>query len=139
MKLAFFHVSALLCLFMAPSLALAADPIYNVIDQPVSRADGKLLTEDDVRRALVSAGSSRGWVMTPQAPGVLIARLNVRKHMAEARIDYSPASFSITYQNSSNLDYGTNRRGVQVIHKNYNRWINNLRNDAVIALSAKMD
>lgn len=133
------RVLVLLCLVALPMLAQATDPVYNVVDQPVSRADGKPLTAEDVRRALVASGTSRGWVMTPQEPGVLIARLNVRKHMAEARVDYSATAFSIHYSSSSNLDYGTNRKGEPVIHRNYNRWINNLRNDTVLALSGLSD
>jgi len=130
---------ALLCLAFLPLLAHATDPIYNVSNQQVARADGKPLTEDDVRRALVASGAARGWVITPQGPGVLMARLNVRKHMAEARISYTSSSFSITYVTSSNLDYDKDRNGQEVIHRNYNRWINNLRNDTVLALSALAD
>lgn len=119
--------------------ALAAKPIYNLSNQPVSRADSKPLTAEQVRKAIVAAGAARGWVISPAGEGALTARLTVRKHVAEAHIEYSAAAFSIAYVSSTNLDYKKNRKGEEFIHRNYNRWINNLRVDTVNALMATTD
>jgi len=114
-------------------------PIYDVRSQPIARADGNPLTTDEVQRAIIAAGTARGWIITPSGPDSLEASITVRKHSAECHIDYSNTSFSIQYVDSTSLDYGTTRSGQRVIHKNYNRWVNNLRNDVVLSLSALKD
>jgi hypothetical protein len=59
--------------------------------------------------------------MKPIEPGLIEGTLLLRTHMAKVNIKYDTSSYSITYKESSNLDYdGTN------IHKNYNGWIQNL-------------
>jgi hypothetical protein len=51
--------------------------------------------------------------------------------MAEVRVNYTATSYSITYANSQNL-----RASGGKIHKNYNRWVNNLDKDIQVNLSA---
>ena len=108
--------------------AQATDPIRNVERQAVSGAG---VTPDQVRRALMAAGALRGWTVSETAPGTLRGVYTVRTHMAEVTIPYSATDFSIRYTSSADLDYGTNRAGEEVIHRNYNRWVNNLREDAL--------
>ena len=52
--------------------------------------------------------------------------------MAKVRIGFDKTEFSIVYADSTNLNYdGTS------IHYNYNRWVNNLRQDILREVSAK--
>lgn len=96
-------------------------PIMNVDGAAVSSASGKPLTTDQVRSAIVRAGAALGWQMKDEKPGLLIGTLQLRTHTAVVEIPYSPASYSIKYRSSVNLD----EKGGN-IHKNYNGWIQNL-------------
>ena len=99
-------------------------PIMNVTDQPVVTAAGKPLTADQVRDAIVAAGTGLGWVMTPVSPGLVSGRLALREHAAVVDIRYSATTYSITYKDSTNLHYRDGQ-----IHKNYNGWVENLDRD----------
>ena len=96
-------------------------PIMNIPDTPVVTGEGKPLTPDQVRNAIVAAGNGLGWVMTPVAPDVVNGRLSLRTHLAIVDVRYTATTYSITYKDSTNLDYQNGQ-----IHKNYNGWIENL-------------
>lgn len=100
--------------------ACTSRPIMNVNDAPVVTS-GKAATMQDVQTAIVRAGTSLGWVMTPVRPGLVSGRLDLRTHTAVVDVPYDTKAFSIKYKESTNLNAdGTN------IHKNYNGWIENL-------------
>ncbi len=109
------------------SLAIAtgcrtSTPIYNVQDATVVTNSDKPATANDVKKAILRAGTSLGWNMKEEKPGHIIGTLNLRSHMAQVDIKYSPSSYSITYRDSQNLNYdGTN------IHGNYNGWVQRLQ------------
>lgn len=91
-------------------------PIANVYT-PV----GASHTEAEVKNAILSAGLQNKWLMHVTAPGSIKARLQTRGHVAEVRINYSATRYSISYDNSINLLASGGQ-----IHKNYNRWVQNL-------------
>jgi hypothetical protein len=94
--------------------------VYNVYDEPVVVVGDKHSPED-VKKAIVRAGSALGWSMKMVEPGKIIGTLHLRKHMAKVEIPYTKSSYSILYMGSDKLNYdGTN------IHSNYNGWIQNL-------------
>jgi hypothetical protein len=99
-------------------------PIVNVTDQPVVSTAGKELTADQVRNGIVAAGNGLGWVMTPVSPGFVSGRLSLRDHVAVVEVRYTATMYSITYKDSTNLNYHDGQ-----IHKNYNGWIENLDRD----------
>lgn len=99
-------------------------PIVNVTDQPVVTAAGKQLTADQVRTAIVSAGNGLGWVITPVSPGLLSGRFVSVDHVAVVDIRYTDKLYTITYKDSTNLNY----KGTQ-IHKAYNAWVETLDRD----------
>lgn len=99
-------------------------PIRNVPDSAVVTGTGKPVTPDEVRSAIVRAGSGLGWAMTPTDPGLVTGRLALRGHVAVVDVRYTAQNYSITYKDSSNLDYKDGQ-----IHKNYNGWIENLNRD----------
>ena len=116
---------ALLALFvLLPLAACTSKPILNVSNEPIVVASGRTATMDNVRDAILRAGSKLGWQMTPAAPGVVDGRLNLRDHVAMIDVKYDTQSFSIVYRDSTNLDY---RNGQ--IHRNYNGWIENLNRE----------
>lgn len=110
-------------LIAASALALGAcaagQPVYNVESAPIVAQ--KTLSMNDVRTAIVRAGSGLGWQMQPEAPGRVKGTLNVRNLMAVIDVTHDTKSYSIKYRDSQGLQAkdGT-------IHKNYNGWIQNL-------------
>jgi hypothetical protein len=110
-------------LIAASALALGAcaagQPVYNVESAPIVAQ--KNLTMNDVRTAIIRAGSGLGWQMQPEGPGRIKGTLNVRQHMAVIDVTHDTKSYSIKYRDSTGLNAkdGT-------IHKNYNGWVQNL-------------
>ena len=122
-----------LILFVSLSLAFIAGcrsaAVYNVDDAAVVTSVDKYSAQD-VKKAIMRAGGSLGWMMKENGPGKIVATLNIRKHMAKIDIDYSTKSYSIRYKDSQNLNYdGTN------IHSNYNGWIQRLNDNIQIQLN----
>ncbi|CPR15442.1 lipoprotein [Brenneria goodwinii] len=89
-------------------------------------------TDDQVKKAILQAGLEREWVMTPVSPGLINGHLDQRGHVADIRINYSPTSYSINYVSSRNLIAGDGK-----IHRNYNRWINNLDREIQLKLAGQ--
>lgn len=130
----------MLLAFMTPMAQASDAPLQNVDRQAVARADGKPVTAEQVKQAIVRAGALRGWVITPVRDGHMIGDINVRnKHTAKVDIGYDAGGFSIKYVDSTNLRYRKDEDGKDVIHNNYNRWVNNLRHDTVNAVRALID
>jgi hypothetical protein len=50
--------------------------------------------------------------------------LYIRSHVATVDIYFGTTSYSIIYKDSVNLDYKDGR-----IHRNYNKWVQNLNSD----------
>ncbi|MFL7010687.1 hypothetical protein [Enterovibrio norvegicus] len=92
-------------------------PIRNVENAPIAHN----LPAATVKQAILQSGSNRGWVMTEIEPGVIRGELFVRSHSAVIDVKYSDKVYSIHYVDSDNLKYSDGK-----IHRNYNRWINNL-------------
>ncbi len=115
-------VNAVLVLSLIAITVGCFAPVYNVTDQPIAPSGGKPRTLEEVKAAIVSAGEFRGWTMKDIAPGLLegIHRLNVI--IAVVDIKYSTTSYSITYKDSSQLNYD----GTQ-IHMAYNDWVKDLQ------------
>ena len=76
-----------------------------------------------IRQAIISALEVRQWRVDRIEPTQIYASISVRQlHHASIVVDYSPIDSLIRYRNSQGLD---NEDGE--IHRNYNRWVNNLR------------
>lgn len=97
-------------------------PIHNVRNAPIT-PPGDEITMEQVKDAIIRAGSGLGWRMRPVDPGHIVGTLHLRSHMAKVDITYDTDSYDITYKDSSNLDKKGNK-----IHSNYNGWIQNLDN-----------
>jgi hypothetical protein len=99
-------------------------PIRNINDAPVVLGSGKAATADQVRTAIVGAGTGLGWTMTPTAPGLVTGRIVLRGHTALIDVRYTATTYTIAYKDSTNLDFRDGQ-----IHKNYNGWIENLNRE----------
>jgi len=98
----------------------ATAPVQNVSGAPIE-ASIPNPSLDAINKAIIRAGSTLGWQMTPKKPGLIEAELRLRTHMARVNIHYDTKTYSITYADSHDLAYdGAN------IHPNYNGWVQNL-------------
>lgn len=106
-------------------------PVQNVTHQPFP-ADASKLGMAQIEESIIKAAGEREWIVQRKAEGELIATYSPRSHQAKVEIDFDQTEFSISYVDSTNLNYdGTS------IHYNYNRWVNNLRQDILREVSAK--
>jgi len=119
-------------LLLAPVLVLlmAAAPAL-VNPPPITVPAG--LSEQVVAKAIRVGVAQRGWVLTRQDPGYVEATLHLRTHMARIGITFDTQSISIKYLESENLDYEV-KKGVERIHRNYQKWISNVVQDINVQL-----
>ncbi|MGB9098700.1 hypothetical protein [Erwinia sp.] len=103
------------------------EPVQN-INETVSLQ----YSNEQLKEAILQAGLSRQWVMTPAGPGVINGMLSQRGHTATIRVTYSNGSYSINYVSSSNLKAKRGR-----IHRNYNHWVANLDQDIKLRLASQ--
>ena len=95
-------------------------PVLNIDDAPIAGTH----TTDQVRMVIATVAKKRGWVVEDVGPGLLKATFSGHSHRAVVNIPYTTTTFSIHYVDGTNLDYNG-----KTIHRNYDRWINNLRED----------
>jgi type IV pilus biogenesis protein CpaD/CtpE len=105
-------------------------PVRNVTESPVvtNKANPSM---DDVRQAIVRAGTGLTWQMRTDRPGHILGTLALRTHVAVVDIEYNQKSYNIKYKDSTNLEYNGS-----TIHRNYNGWIDNLDRAIKAQLSA---
>jgi hypothetical protein len=120
-----------ICLVLVLVTACRSGALYRVIDEPISTTSGTEPSLEQVTRAILAArtDSKPDWNMKIQEPGHIQAELEIRAHRAVVDITYTTKSYSITYNSSSNLNYHADDTG-GTIHKNYNGWVQKLR-DAI--------
>ncbi|MFJ3446835.1 hypothetical protein ACIPM0_01215 [Pseudomonas sichuanensis] len=103
-------------------------PVYNAKEDFASSQN---FSDDQMKRAIVTALNDRQWIVQSVRPGMVKAAITVRgRHHAEVDIPYTPSEFQIVYRSSWGLDYKDGQ-----IHRNYNRWINLLRDNVLKELS----
>jgi hypothetical protein len=96
-------------------------PIVNI--QSAAIPPNPAATMENIGKAVIRAGQTLGWQITPMGPGKAEGVLVLRRHRAVVDITYDTGSFSIHYKDSVNLDYDAQEK---TIHSNYNGWIRNL-------------
>lgn len=102
-------------------VACGAQPVHNIAEAPAITASGHQPSMFAMKKAIMMAGTKLGWEMQPVKPGLIVATLHLRKHAAVVNVTYNTRAYSITYKDSTNLDYKNGQ-----IHRNYNGWIENL-------------
>ncbi len=122
------HVAVIAALVLQASPALARNPvpIVDFPNQATATTSGKTPTVEQVLEAVVRATASKGWALAKTADGQYSATRLVRgKHTVVVAISIAPEQYSVVYQSSVNMSYGT-LEGVPVIHPNYNAWARQL-------------
>ncbi|WP_313060903.1 hypothetical protein [Pseudomonas rhodesiae] len=86
---------------------------------------GTQVSEEKMKQVIVNALQKREWTVQRLSPQLVQAEITVRgQYHAEIDIRYTRSSYAITYRDSRDLGYKDGK-----IHRNYNRWVNNLDND----------
>ena len=69
----------------------------------------------------------KGWNVEEWTDGGVTAKIVVRgKHTVIVSITYTTEQFNLYYIDSDNMLYKEKEDGTKVIHKNYNRWVEQL-------------
>jgi hypothetical protein len=127
-------IASIACLVLAVMIGCrAGGQVYEVKDAPVQTASGKVLTPEQVQKAIMDAGIKQTWIMTVVKPGEILGEYNVQSHQIHVTIPYTSKNYSILYKDSSNLRYDPVKR---TIHVNYAKWIERLDNEIKARLSA---
>lgn len=119
-----------LCVALLLGLAVGADAAANpftskavldIYDEPIY-GGGKSLSLSQVKERIIAAARDRDWSPDARGRGKIVATHHIRSHMAQVVITYDTKKYSIEYSDSQNLNYNG-----KTIHRNYNRWVANLR------------
>ncbi len=98
-------------------------PVMNVSNSPVVTGSGGQVSAAQVRSAIVAALVAANWTIQADAAARVTAVFRAGGHSASVNIDYTSATYSITYLSSSpELRYDG-----QKIHRRYNQWVDRLR------------
>jgi hypothetical protein len=120
----------LLSLTLSALVGCTSKPIEN-IQQTVPGASVR--SSADMQQAIVRALNKREWLVQRVSPIDIQAEITQRgRHHAEISIPYSASQFAIQYRDSWGLDQQDGK-----IHRNYNRWVDNLRTDILQELQAQ--
>lgn len=109
----------------------AGAPLYNVVSSPIPQNPDATMA--NIQKAIIRAGLTLGWQVVAKEPGKLEAVLLLRTHRAVVDITHDTKVFSITYKDSTNINY--NERD-KTVHSNYNGWIQNLEKGIRIQVQA---
>ncbi|TWC41413.1 hypothetical protein FBY03_102160 [Pseudomonas sp. SJZ079] len=120
----------LLSIALSALVGCTSKPIEN-IQQTVPGASVR--SSADMQQAIVRALNKREWLVQRVSPIDIQAEITQRgRHHAEISIPYSASQFAIQYRDSWGLDQQDGK-----IHRNYNRWVDNLRTDILQELQAQ--
>ena len=131
------------CLLLAvPAAARTSVPIFNHADVKWSQNSEQQAAPEHVRDAIIQVCREKGWTVADAADAnTLIATLVVRnKHTIQTAITYSASTFNVAYFGSNNMNYAVKEPNpyatsvsagdvqvrTEVIHPNYNRWVDGL-------------
>lgn len=98
--------------------------VENIVNYPFGAQ--KPMSLEQYSEIVRRAGARRGWSIALVRPGMLVGTLNIRSHQVVVDIVHDTSMYSITYKSSVNMQYNAARNA---IHRNYNAWVRNLRDD----------
>lgn len=117
----------LITLALLVTAGCTSKPILNT--QHNLPADAQV-SEEKMKTVIVNALQKREWTVQRLSPQLVQAEINVRnQYYAAIDIHYTRNSYAITYRDSRALGYKDGK-----IHRNYNRWVNNLDSDIMAGL-----
>lgn len=121
MKFARYWIPLTIMLIVACSVTTVR--LRDIDNAVISGFSGKPQSLTDVHDALIRAAAIKGWIIEDIKPGEAIGKIVVRgKHHVTIKITYSSEAISMTYMDSSNMDYQVRDDGAY-IHLNYKKWV----------------
>ncbi len=126
-KILVLFFSVCLSFFMVAGCSNTADVINYESDVPAG------LTADEVKQCIQQAGLADNWVVTSTGDNTLEATYQARGHSATVQIIYNENTIKYNHLKSANLKYDGTK-----IHRNYNRWVNNLRDKTEKFMAARI-
>ncbi|UII71980.1 hypothetical protein LVW35_02030 [Pseudomonas sp. HN11] len=119
--------ATLITLALLVTAGCTSKPILNT--QHDLPADAQV-SEEKMKTVIVNALQKREWTVQRLSPQLVQAEITVRnQYYAAIDIRYTRNSYAITYRDSRDLGYKDGK-----IHRNYNRWVNNLDSDIMAGL-----
>lgn len=85
----------------------------------------------EVNQAIKDAAAKRDWILKDLGNRTYEASYIARGHSVKVQLTYDKDRYNITYLNSTNMEYNGTEG---TIHRNYNRWVNNLKHDIDLGL-----
>ncbi|SET41515.1 MULTISPECIES: hypothetical protein [unclassified Pseudomonas] len=117
----------LITLALLVSAGCTSKPILNTQHDLPANAQ---VSEEKMKTVIVNALQKREWTVQRLSPQLVQAEITVRnQYYAAIDIRYTRNSYAITYRDSRDLGYKDGK-----IHRNYNRWVNNLDSDIMAGL-----
>ena len=119
--------ATLITLALLTTAGCTSKPVLNT--QHDLQADTQV-SEEKMKQVIVNALQKREWTVQRLSPQLVQAEITVRnQYYAAIDIRYTRNSYAITYRDSRALGYKDGK-----IHRNYNRWVNNLDSDIMAGL-----
>jgi hypothetical protein len=120
--------ASLICMLVAgfalAPLALADDPIKDVIDNEVpALKDGTRIHVGDVQVAILDACRKRRFECKVESDGVIVGVWSHHGHEFTVSIPYTNEKYSVRYKDSKHMDYNAAR---QRIDDSYNEYVASL-------------
>jgi hypothetical protein len=120
MKTRSLSLALLVGLLSVAPIALADDPLKELIDQEVpALKDGSRMALTDVERAILDACARRKFKATVVEPGVIHARWEHRGHSFDISIPYTNSAYSIRYKDSVRMDFNPDKRRIDDAYNEY--------------------
>jgi len=125
------------CLMVVAPVAMADDPIKDLIDQEVpALKDGTRMTPEVVERAILEACARRKFQASVVSPGLITARWEHGKHSFEVSIPYTESRYSIRYKDSERMDYNPVKHRID---DDYNEYVAGLAEYIEAGLDVALD
>jgi len=105
-------------------------PIYNVVNEPVTAATAHTVTAEQVGQVIKTALTNHAWDIKSATPGSYTATISWREHAATVEVTYDSKSYNVSLVSSTRL---LQKEGK--IHRNYNKRIHQLEQ----AINAGLD
>ena len=122
-------------LLRATLITLALLTTAGCTNKPVLNTQHELpadiqISEEKMKTVIVTALQKREWTVQRLSPQLVQAEITIRnQYYAAIDIRHTRNSYAITYRDSRDLGYKDGK-----IHRNYNRWVNNLDRDIMAGL-----
>ena len=119
--------ATLITLALLTAAGCTSKPVLNTQHDLPANAQ---VSEEKMKTVIVNALQKREWTVQRLSPQRVQAEITVRnQYYAAIDITYTRNSYAITYRDSRELGYKDGK-----IHRNYNRWVNNLDSDIMAGL-----